>query len=57
MCGRYDLNESPQMLALYFLLSAVPAAFSNGDVRPTHMAPIIRVWDGTHGPLLPKQMC
>ena len=46
MCGRYDLNESPQMLALYFLLSAEPAAFSNPDVRPTNMAPIIRVRDG-----------
>lgn len=46
MCGRYDLNESPQMLALYFRLSAVPAAFSDGDVRPTNMAPIIRVQDG-----------
>jgi len=39
MCGRYDLNESPQMLARYFLLSAEPAAFSNADVRPTNMAP------------------
>jgi len=46
MCGRYDLNESPQMLALYFLLSAEPAAFSNADVRPTNMAPIIRDSDG-----------
>jgi len=35
MCGRYDLNESPQMLALHFLLSAEPAVFSNADVRPT----------------------
>lgn len=42
MCGRYDLNESPQMLALYFQLSVVPAAFNNADVRPTNMAPIIR---------------
>ena len=46
MCGRYDLNESPQMLALYFLLSAEPAAFSNADVRPTNTAPIICVMDG-----------
>ena len=46
MCGRYDLNESPQMLALYFLLSEEPAAFSNADVRPTNMAPIIRQLDG-----------
>ncbi|MGB9493823.1 MAG: SOS response-associated peptidase family protein, partial [Azonexus sp.] len=46
MCGRYDLNESPQMLALYFLLSAQPEAFSNADVRPTNTAPIIRIDDG-----------
>jgi len=46
MCGRYDLNESPQMLALFFLLSAQPEAFSNVDVRPTNTAPIIRIDDG-----------
>jgi len=46
MCGRYDLNESPQMLALYFLLSAEPAMFSNADVRPTNTAPIIRSHEG-----------
>ena len=46
MCGRYDLNESPQMLALYFMLPMEPAAFSNADVRPTDMAPIIRTRDG-----------
>lgn len=45
MCGRYDLNESPQMLALYLQLSAIPAAFSNADVRPTNMAPNIRMAD------------
>jgi len=46
MCGRYDLNESPQMLALYFLLSAEPEAFSNSDVRPANVAPIIRIHEG-----------
>lgn len=46
MCGRYGVTESPQMLALYFMLSAEPAAFSNGDVRPTNLAPIIREQDG-----------
>ena len=46
MCGRYDLNESPQMLALHFLLSAEPAVFSNADVRPTNVAPIIRIHEG-----------
>jgi hypothetical protein len=33
MCGRYDLNESPQMLALYFRLSAEPPAFRNMPVN------------------------
>ena len=46
MCGRYDLNQSPQMLILYFHLSQVPEAFSNADVRPTNRAPIIRVHQG-----------
>ena len=46
MCGRYDLNDSPQMLALYFLLSAQPDAFSNDDVHPTNTAPIIRIHEG-----------
>lgn len=46
MCGRYDLNESPQMLALYFLLSETPGSYSNADVRPTNTAPIIRVEEG-----------
>lgn len=46
MCGRYDLNESPQMLMLYFMLGAEPEAFSNPDVRPTNKAPVIRNLDG-----------
>lgn len=46
MCGRYDLNQSPQLLMLYFRLAAPPAAFSNADVRPTDVAPIIRDQDG-----------
>lgn len=46
MCGRYDLTESPQMLMLYFALSVKPEAFSNGDIRPTNTAPIIRDVDG-----------
>lgn len=46
MCGRYDLTESPQMLALYFLLSSEPHAFANADVRPTGVAPIIRLHEG-----------
>ena len=46
MCGRYDLNESPQMLMLYFVLGAEPEPFSNSDVRPTNTVPIIRIHDG-----------
>lgn len=46
MCGRYDLNQSPQMLMLYFRLGAEPQPYSNPDVRPTNLAPIIRVHDG-----------
>lgn len=46
MCGRYDLNESPQMLMLYFLLAAAPEPYSNPDVRPTNRASIICIRDG-----------
>ncbi len=46
MCGRYDLIDSPQMLALYFMLDMIAEPYSNADVRPTNMAPIIRVRDG-----------
>jgi len=46
MCGRYDLNQSPQMLMLYFHLSSVPAAFNKADIRPTDQAPIIRIQKG-----------
>ena len=46
MCVRYDLNESPQMLALYFMLDVIAAPYSNPDVRPTNTAPIIRFNEG-----------
>jgi putative SOS response-associated peptidase YedK len=46
MCGRYDLNESPQMLALYFMLDMIAAPYSNTDVRPTNTAQIIRIHEG-----------
>lgn len=46
MCGRYDLNESPQMLALYFQLLETPPSYNNADVRPTNWAPIISVVEG-----------
>ena len=46
MCGRYDLNQSPQMLMLYFALGAAPEPFANPDVRPTNSATIIRSLEG-----------
>lgn len=46
MCGRYDLTESPQALALYFQLAEAPEAFANPDVRPTNNAPIICLQNG-----------
>ncbi len=46
MCGRYDLIDSPQMMMLYFMLDMIAEPYSNADVRPTNMAPIIRVRDG-----------
>lgn len=46
MCGRYDLNESPQMLALYFQLLEIPPSYSNADVRPSNWAPVIRIDEG-----------
>lgn len=46
MCGRYDLNESPQALQLYFRLSSPPAEFANADIRPTDWAPVIREQEG-----------
>lgn len=47
MCGRYDLSQSPQMLRLYFRLSAEPAPYANADVRPTDWAPVIREEGGS----------
>jgi putative SOS response-associated peptidase YedK len=46
MCGRYDLNQSPQMLLLFFMLDREPEPFSNPDVRPTNTVPIIRIQEG-----------
>jgi putative SOS response-associated peptidase YedK len=46
MCGRYDLNESPHLLALWFNLAAEPSAYANPDVRPGDAAPVIRLVDG-----------
>ncbi len=46
MCGRYDLNQSPHVIALRFILAREPQAFSNADVRPTNQAPIIKDSEG-----------
>lgn len=46
MCGRFDLNETPQRLMAHFKLQAPPAPFVNDDVRPTNWPPIIRDLDG-----------
>lgn len=46
MCGRYDVTDSPQMLMLYFALDEIAGDYSNSDVRPTNLAPIIRIKDG-----------
>jgi putative SOS response-associated peptidase YedK len=34
------------MLMLYFMLDMIAEPYSNADVRPTNMSPIIRVRDG-----------
>jgi hypothetical protein len=49
MCGRYDLNESPQMLMRYFHLPAELAALANADVRPANRGSIIYVDQGQSG--------
>lgn len=54
MCGRYELNESPQALALYFMLDMVAEPYCNAEVRPTNVAPIIRVHDGQRLALLAR---
>ena len=43
MCGRYDLSTSPTRIRVRFRLDALPPDFSNPDVRPTDLAPIIHV--------------
>lgn len=45
MCGRYDLNESPQVLALQFMVGLIVEPYRTGEVRPTDSALIIRQQD------------
>ena len=41
MCGRYDLSTPPNRIQVRFRLDAPPPDFSNPDVRPTDLAPMI----------------
>jgi putative SOS response-associated peptidase YedK len=43
MCGRYDLSDSPAAIRAKFSVPAVPAFAPNADLRPTQMAPIVRL--------------
>ena len=43
MCGRYELNATPQQIAARFGVLDVPAFPPSFDVRPTEMAPVIRL--------------
>lgn len=43
MCGRYDLSDNPAAIRAKFSVPAVPEFAPNADLRPTQMAPIIRL--------------
>ena len=43
MCGRYDLSENPAAIRAKFHVPQVPQFPVNADVRPTNVAPIIRM--------------
>lgn len=43
MCGRYDLSESPAAIRAHFNVASVPEFAQRRDVRPTEVAPIIRL--------------
>jgi putative SOS response-associated peptidase YedK len=46
MCGRYDLSENPAAIKAKFSVPAVPDFAANPDVRPTQLAPIVRLAAG-----------
>lgn len=46
MCGRYSVNTPSDQLKVRFRLDALPADYSNDNVRPTNVAPIIRINEG-----------
>lgn len=43
MCGRYDLSDSPAAIRAKFSVPAVPEFAPNADLRPTQMAPVVRL--------------
>ena len=43
MCGRYDLSENPAAIRAKFEVPRVPEFARNTDLRPTNVAPIIRL--------------
>jgi len=43
MCGRYDLSDNPAAIQAKFHVPRVPEFTSNADLRPTNVAPIIRL--------------
>jgi putative SOS response-associated peptidase YedK len=43
MCGRYDLSENPAAIGAHFGVPFVPEFAPSHDVRPTELAPIIRI--------------
>jgi putative SOS response-associated peptidase YedK len=43
MCGRYDLSKTPADIRAYFDVADVPRFEPNSDIRPTDLAPIIRL--------------
>lgn len=43
MCGRYDLSDTPAAIKAKFSVPAVPEFAPNPDLRPTQLAPIVRL--------------
>ncbi|MCS7100407.1 MAG: SOS response-associated peptidase [Burkholderiaceae bacterium] len=43
MCGRYDLSDNPAAIRARFAVPEVPPFAPNADVRPTQLAPIVRM--------------
>lgn len=46
MCSRYDVSTPKNQLKVRFRLDALPDDFANDDIRPTNIAPIIRIANG-----------